>query len=208
MKERPAVFRFRSRNPGAFSLVEMALALGVVGFVLVGIVGALPVAMNNERISVAQTRASSVANTVFARFRAQPFGTVLYADDNPTGLLDLNTWNTIPASNPIQDNPVVLADAVFDEAINASATDSRRLHIYSDPRNVPVGTPSFKIVFRFNNSPPGMLSPYTDASGKKRAQGNVIELSVYQDARPLDTNYVPTATDVYHFTTVIANRAL
>lgn len=219
MKKPPHFFPSRSgRRQLAFSLVEVALALGVVGFALVGIVGALPVAMNNERMSVAQTRAATVANTIFARFRAQPFGAVSYSDDDvdPTKFtLNLNDRNTVLHTDPTQDDPVVVADAVFDEAITpaqAATADGRRLHIYADPNKVPKGTPSYKVVFRFKNNPPGMLAPYKDASGTLHAQGSAIEISVFQDAQPTNKDYStqgknpPRSTDIYRFNTVIANR--
>lgn len=50
----------------AFSLVEITLALGIISFSLVGILGLFPVAMKSAAESQRQTRAALVAQSVFA----------------------------------------------------------------------------------------------------------------------------------------------
>lgn len=49
----------------AFTLVEIALALGVAAFALVAIIGMVPVALDNARESRQQTRAAFIARTIF-----------------------------------------------------------------------------------------------------------------------------------------------
>ena len=71
----------RRRAARAFSLVEVTLALGIVTFVLVAIVGVMPVAMTSGRRSFDQNRAAAIADTLFSSFRSQPFNAVGYVDD-------------------------------------------------------------------------------------------------------------------------------
>ena len=208
---RPRVWS--GRGAAAFSLVEIALALGIVGFALVGIVGALPVAMNNERLSVAQTRAASLANTLFANFRAQPFDIVQYVDGGvndaaPTVVGASGTLNLNTKTSNIGDNVTIYA--YFDEtAASALAGDERRLHFQS---TIPTtGGLYYTIVLRFDNNPtpspsaanpspaPLFLPPYVAApGGAMHAQANAVEASITEAGRP---------RDVFHFNTVIANRS-
>lgn len=177
------------REHAAFSLIETALALGLVGFALVGIIGTLPLAMNNGRQSIAQTRAASVAGTVFTNFRTQPFGAVQLLDDS-SATIDLNT-QTAGADN------AVTFFAAFDETPStAPADDSRRLHFL---RTAPVGMPSYRIALRFDNHPAGTFAPYQNApSAAWHAQANGVEASISPQNRP---------GEVYRFASVVANRS-
>jgi type II secretory pathway pseudopilin PulG len=58
------------RQRGAFSLVEVVLALGVVGFALLAIIGLLPIALQSDRGSIQETRANHLADAVFAVIRS------------------------------------------------------------------------------------------------------------------------------------------
>ncbi len=55
-----------SSKERAFSLVEMVLALGVISFALVGIMGLFPVAMKSAQESQQETRAAIIARQVFS----------------------------------------------------------------------------------------------------------------------------------------------
>ena len=173
----------------AFSLIETALALGLVGFALVGVIGAIPLAMDSGRQSIAQTRAASVADTVFTNFRTQPFGAVQLLDQ-PSDAVNLNT-------RTVGDSNALTIFAAFDEVPSAApADDNRRLHFL---RAAPVGVPSYRIVLRFDNHPPGTLAPYQSAPGvPPHAQAAGVEASVSPENRP---------NEVYRFASVIANRS-
>lgn len=204
MKIHRTLFRLGSRQR-AFSLVEVALALGVVGFALVGIVGALPVAMNNGRLSIAQTRAASIAGTIFAKFRAQPFSTVQYLDDSSAGTINLNSRT--PDPTVVGDTSDLLKFyASFDEMVTTPSADARRLHFSTIK---PANGPSYRIMMRFNNSPAGMLAPYqTTAGGVKHAQGNAIEISIFDANIPEDIILKgQRSSDVFRFDSVVANRS-
>ena len=58
------------KKTAAFSLVEVTLAIGIIAFGLIAIIGLLPVGMNSGRESVDVTHAQLVAQDVFDRIRA------------------------------------------------------------------------------------------------------------------------------------------
>jgi len=80
----------------AFSLVEVVLALGVVGFALLAIIGLLPIALQSDRGSIQETRANHLADAVFAVIRSQPFTAVSFAQLQSTATADLSASN-VPA---------------------------------------------------------------------------------------------------------------
>lgn len=60
----------RDRSSG-FSLVEVVLALGVVSFAIVAILGVLPIGLQSGRSAQDETRASQVAQNIFASIASQ-----------------------------------------------------------------------------------------------------------------------------------------
>ena len=169
----------------AFSLVEVALALGIVAFVLVGLIGAIPVASDAGRRSIEQTRAASIADTVFASLRAGKFSASSLLDDG-TDAINLNK----------SDSPADY-QAYFDETVStATANDARRLHFILASATVPSAAVNmaYLVTLHLNNNPPGTLTP--DATSP-HAQANAVEVSIHAAARP---------KDVYRFSSVVANR--
>jgi len=94
---------------GAFSLVEVTLALGVAAFCLIALFGLLPLGLQTNQSSISQTAAASMLSSVVADLRATPktnptssqyditFGTakVLYFDAEGRDVAP-----TDPAANP------------------------------------------------------------------------------------------------------------
>ena len=91
----------------AFSLVEVVLALGVVSFALLAILGAFPVGLQTGRGAHDETRAAQIAQGLFASIAAQAptkFSSIaIPIDSNTTLPLDL-TQSASPA------NPQLYAD--------------------------------------------------------------------------------------------------
>ncbi len=56
-----------------FSLIEVALAIGLVAFALVALLSLIPTGLSTSRQSIAETRASELAEQMFATLRRQPF---------------------------------------------------------------------------------------------------------------------------------------
>lgn len=60
-----------SRIANAFSLVEVVLALGVVSFAVVAILGILPVGLNTSHSAQDETRAAQIAEDILASLAGQ-----------------------------------------------------------------------------------------------------------------------------------------
>src|SRR5262249_49640781 len=60
------------QKAAAFSLVEIALALGVAGFCLVAIVGLMPVGVQTNRNATSQTAATNIMAAIVADLRTTP----------------------------------------------------------------------------------------------------------------------------------------
>src|ERR1700730_12438023 len=62
----------RTHSTAAFSLVEVALALGVAGFCLIAILGLLPASLKTNQTSTRQTTANGILSAIVADLRATP----------------------------------------------------------------------------------------------------------------------------------------
>jgi uncharacterized protein (TIGR02598 family) len=152
----------RNPNTPGFSLVEVVLALGVISFSLVAILGVLPAGFDADRQSIADTRAAQLASAVAATIDAQ---CATFTNVKCFGLtLDLEALSTteppkrLYASYPSPDAP----------------------KISDDPANA-----IYTIEMRFNNDPP------VDPSGTGLGAGklNQIELRVLSKDRARYTEY-------------------
>ena len=187
--------------------MEITLALGIVSFALVGIVGVLPTALTSSRQSLDKSRAVIIADTMFASFRSQPFQTVGYLDSqfNPDGSLvsstdtiDLNQANT-PTGTTTGEKTCYAT--FLDASTSASgATDygtSRRLRF----ANTTSGGADYLVKMHFNNQPDGMAVQQVPGTPNGKpvvpAQANRVELVISAISRPKDQ---------YHFVSTLANR--
>ena len=200
----------RRRAARAFSLVEVTLALGIVTFVLVAIVGVMPVAMTSGRRSFDQNRAAAIADTLFSSFRSQPFNAVGYVDDQfdeekgttATGggppLLNLNTETT---SSSVQFYASFLDPATTNPGGTNTFGQQRRL-CFTDPTlALPGGSSSYLVTLHFNNQPAGMAIP----AGSATVQANQIEIIISPVQAKSTAALAQTGTK-YQFISTIANR--
>ena len=84
---------------GAFSLIEVLLALGIVAFALIAVVGLLSVGLKTNKESSDQIQASNVASLLMATIRALP--------TNPPvgfGLPNLNQGFPVTGTNGVTYN--------------------------------------------------------------------------------------------------------
>ena len=161
----------------AFSLVEVVLALGVVGFAIVAILGVLPAGLQTSRGAQDETRAAQIAQSVFAALASQQFDAVsikLYdSAGGQSGSIDLNLTQQngagptlsannngeifMPGSPPKFLNPP--------SALPASAPDTVAVYsITSSFSNAPNGFDAqfanqVTLSVRWPVSPTGLLSP-------------------------------------------------
>ena len=66
------------RRQSAFSLVEVVLALGVISFAIVAILGVIPTGLQTSHSSQDETRAAQMAQSIFATFSGQQFNAVTF----------------------------------------------------------------------------------------------------------------------------------
>jgi len=71
------------RSQAAFSLVEVAVAIGIFAFVAVGILGLLPTAMKMRAASAQETRATMIAQELFSSILAASSLTNVVVRDGP-----------------------------------------------------------------------------------------------------------------------------
>src|SRR5438477_10130036 len=64
--------RFCNSRTGAFSLVEVTLALGVAAFCLIAVFGLVPIGIQTNRNATSQTAATNIIAAVVADLRATP----------------------------------------------------------------------------------------------------------------------------------------
>lgn len=134
--------RVRYQRPpsnSGFSLVEVVLALGVISFALVAIIGLLPIGLASGRGTIQETRANHLAEEIFSTLRSQPFTNVSLASfSSNSGPINLSTENT-PAQTPGGPPTGYQVYANYDGQFVA-ANDY------------------FKIELRFRNAPEGIIS--------------------------------------------------
>jgi Tfp pilus assembly protein PilV len=82
----------------AFSLVEVVIAIGVISFALVAIIGILPVGLASSRQSAQETRANHLAEEIFSTLRSQPFTSASLSSLGTNTTVDLSSQNGTLAS--------------------------------------------------------------------------------------------------------------
>jgi uncharacterized protein (TIGR02598 family) len=92
----------------AFSLIEVAMAIGILAFCLVGILGLMPMALNNARDSRDDTRVAHLIETIHSDARTRrgvltadsPAFKPLIINGDPITVKYLRDGQPAPASNP------------------------------------------------------------------------------------------------------------
>ena len=77
--------KIRKRSTSAFSLVELTVALGVIGFCLLTIIGLLAVGINSTHSSTVQTSATNILTAVTSDLEAVPNITPSYTPASAKG---------------------------------------------------------------------------------------------------------------------------
>lgn len=173
-------------------MVEVTLALGLVAFALIGILGALPLAMGSGRYSVEQTRAASIANTLFTSFRSQPFHKVYYLTGD--GSSARGTPVDLAADTQPATPGVASARQIYAKFTDGLAT-GEGLQFQSSPADA-----EYAVALGFNNLPgaSGGSADHTGATMPIAGMASQVEVAVYAIDHP---------KDVYRYLSVIANRA-
>jgi len=83
------------KHPPAFSLVEVVIALGIISFAIIAIVGMLPVALKSSQDSMRETDATLIAQRIFSELKIGSIGNRSVTTD-PDGI---STHNINLAAN-------------------------------------------------------------------------------------------------------------
>jgi uncharacterized protein (TIGR02598 family) len=77
-------------DEAAFSLVEVVVALGIVSFAVLAIVGMLPVAMKSAQESMRETDATLIAQRIFSELKTGSGGNRTISTDSNTAMQVIN----------------------------------------------------------------------------------------------------------------------
>jgi len=80
---------FRRSDPG-FSLVEVVIALGIVSFAVLAIVGMMPMALKSAQESMRETDATLIAQRIFSELKTGSGGNRSITTDTNTGTQAIN----------------------------------------------------------------------------------------------------------------------
>ena len=102
----PAARYRNSRRAAGFSMIELALSIGVLGFCLLAVVGLLPTGLETQRLGQDQSRAASALNMTLSavesvRFTGRDTGNAAWsfpsyfsdANGSPTVTVGQTAWN-------------------------------------------------------------------------------------------------------------------
>jgi type II secretory pathway pseudopilin PulG len=73
--------KYPSRSAGAFSLTEVVLALGVMAFGLVGLMGGLSNSLQSQTGAERDTRLAGISQRILSEYRAQSFDLLVAGQD-------------------------------------------------------------------------------------------------------------------------------
>lgn len=121
-----------------FSLIEVVLALGVVAFSLVAILGVFPAALSQNRKGISDTRAAQLIRMIVATIDSQASN--FSAIDCFGATLDLSNSSTTTA-------PVILYAEYPSLYGQSPPTDQPTISPGQSPRSI------YSIEIRFNNAP-------------------------------------------------------
>ncbi|MGI8819380.1 MAG: type IV pilus modification PilV family protein [Chthoniobacterales bacterium] len=150
-----ALFRRHNADHGsAFSLVEVVLALGVVGFAIVAILGVVPIGLSAGRGAQDESRAAQIAQSILAGLASQKFDAVAIplfdANGTQTGSVPFNLTSqtgTVTWAANNEGEPFVPGQTTF----------------LISPPSKPVDTAkTYNVVLLFNSAPAGFDTGYAN----------------------------------------------
>ena len=143
----------------AFSLIEVVIALGVVSFAIIAILGLVPTGLTTSHSSQDETRAAQIAQSILATFSGQQFNSVTFLEYDSNGnqsgsvvfdLTNKNGTSTGWAANNEGELFVPVTPVLF-------------LTPPSGPPSKSADTsPTYAIQISFNSSPTGFDATYAN----------------------------------------------
>lgn len=115
--------RLSAQTSLAFSLIEVVLAVGVISFALVGIIGLFPVAMQSALDSQRETQVAFIARSLFSELQRVDGEKAYVTETQPGKSLEEGTAKTVDLSNPTSGSPPTFFFNVDGQMVT-SATDA------------------------------------------------------------------------------------
>jgi type II secretory pathway pseudopilin PulG len=156
--------QFRDQFRNAFSLVEVVLALGVISFAIVAILGVFPLGLSTGHSAQDETHAPQIAQTIFATLASQTFNAVsikLYdSTGNASGSVDLD----LTQQNGAEPNLSGLSANNSGEVFIATAGNPPKFLSAHAPPALPAtdSTAVYAVAVLFNNSPAGFDAQFAN----------------------------------------------
>jgi type II secretory pathway pseudopilin PulG len=145
------------RRHRAFSLVEVVLALGVISFAIVAILGVFPLGLSTSRSAQDESRAPQIAQTILASLASQNFSAIslkLYdGEGTSSGSVDMDLSSQTGTNADLNGLSANNEGEIF---IVPPGSPPKFLGPYSPlPLPPPDATPIYAITLLFNNAPTG-----------------------------------------------------
>lgn len=163
----------RTRSTSAFSLVELTVALGVIGFCLLTILGLLAVGINSTHSSTTQTSATNILTAVTSDLEAVPnitpsYGSAKGTVASPAGARGINGSPVYNLSFSAGSTGVTQTYTFYvsDNGLTNSspAASAYRVNIWITNANTSANPPHQETFARVLISWPA-AAPYTTAQG-------------------------------------------
>jgi prepilin-type N-terminal cleavage/methylation domain-containing protein len=150
-----------------FSLIEVIITVGVISFALVGLMGIFPLALEQSRNCIDETRSAQMARMVFATLAGEPFDAAECF--GPEGGATLNLEVLDKTSPPV----VLYASYGVENKAAIVRTDT------------PPGTAEYRLELRFELA---TMPPLPPATGTGPVRGTLARLQIV--AEPMRKNAI------------------
>jgi len=117
----------KKTNRSAFSLVEVALALGVLAFCLFAVIGMMPVSFKTQQNSANETKANAIASLIIGDLRADirlPPGQQSKSKENSAGLGLSGHWAAVATPDTLYFTNEGLQTPAHTVNVNAPPADA------------------------------------------------------------------------------------
>jgi type II secretory pathway pseudopilin PulG len=181
-------------KPGAFSLIEVTLSIGIIAFALLTVVALLPVGLQTNKNTVDQARATQAMNSI-----------VLAIQDAIPYNVTSSTTKTYKAAQPFGQSPT--SAYILSWSVTNSTQGAKGYNVYLDENGIPISPTPTTIAARVNAAmlayvsltpPPNLTSAgkayigvtwdktvittasgWTGALGTVAGQKNYVETTIY-----------------------------
>jgi uncharacterized protein (TIGR02598 family) len=158
-----------SRKSRGFTLAEVVVAIGIVAFAIIAILGLLPLALGTQRSSMNEAREAQIVRAITGTIDAQ---CASFISINCYGA-QLNLASLDKAATPIK--------LYASYPVSSTGTASDQPTINSDLNSVP--NYIYTVELRFDNAPPLNAPAGVTGGSLPPGKANLIEIYIYPRAQ-------------------------